>query len=62
MSTSYKILSADLVSGLTPYADKIVGDHQCEFRLNKSTIDHICYIRQILEKNVIVVVQYMSYL
>jgi sorting nexin-29 len=51
LSTSYKILSNILLSRLTPYADEIIGDHQCGFRRNRSTTDQIFYIRQILEKN-----------
>jgi hypothetical protein len=39
-----------LLSGLTTYAEKIIGDHQCGFRRNRSTIDHIYCIRPILEK------------
>jgi len=39
-----------LLSRLTPYAKEIIGDHQCGFRRNRSTIDHIFCIRQILEK------------
>jgi hypothetical protein len=35
LSTSYKILSNILLSRLTPYADEIIGDHQCGFRRNK---------------------------
>jgi len=35
---------------LIPYAKEIIGDHQCGFRRNRLTIDHIFYIRQILEK------------
>ena len=35
---------------LTPYAKEIIGDHQCGFRRNRSTIDRIFCIRQILEK------------
>jgi hypothetical protein len=31
LSTSYKILSNNLLSRLTPCADKIIGDHQCGF-------------------------------
>ena len=34
----------------TPYVDEIIGDHQCGFRCNRSTIDNIFCIRQILEK------------
>ena len=29
---------------------KIIGDHQCGFRRNRSTINHIFFIRQFLEK------------
>jgi len=38
-------------SRLTPYAEKIIGEHQCGFRCSRSTVGHICCIRQILEKN-----------
>jgi hypothetical protein len=50
LSTSYKMLSNILLSRLIPYADKIIGDHQCSFGHNRSTTDQIFYIRQILEK------------
>jgi hypothetical protein len=50
LPTSYKILSNILLSRLIPYADEIIGDHQCGFRCNRSMIDQIFYIRQILEK------------
>jgi hypothetical protein len=50
LSTSYKILSNILFSRLVPYIDEITGDHQCGFRRNRSTIDQIFCIRQILEK------------
>ena len=48
--TTYKILSNILPSRLTPYAEKITGDHQCGFRSNSSTTDHIFHIRPMLEK------------
>ncbi|KAJ4433571.1 hypothetical protein ANN_15880 [Periplaneta americana] len=35
---------------LTPHVDEIIGDHQCGFRRNRSTIDQIFCIRQIMEK------------
>jgi hypothetical protein len=38
------------LSRLTPYAEEIIGNHQCGFRRNRSTTDHIFCIRQILEK------------
>jgi hypothetical protein len=50
LPTSYKILSSILLSRLIPYADEIIGDHQCGFRHNRSTTDQIFYICQILEK------------
>ena len=50
LPTAYKILSNILLSRLTPYAKEIIGDNQCDFRRNRSTIDHIFCIRQILEK------------
>jgi len=51
LPTTYKILSSILLSRLIPYAKEIIGDHQCGFRRNRLTIDHIFCIRQILEKN-----------
>jgi hypothetical protein len=50
LSTAYKILSNILLARLTPYVDEIIGDHQCGFCRNRSTMDQIFYIRQILEK------------
>ena len=50
MSTTYKIFYNILLSRLTPYAEEIIGDHQCRFRCNKSTIDHIFCIHPILLK------------
>jgi hypothetical protein len=44
------MLSNILLSRLIPYADEIIGEHQCGFRRNRSTTDQIFYIRQILEK------------
>jgi hypothetical protein len=44
------MLSNILLARLTPYADEIIGDHQCGLRCNRSTIDQIFYIQQILEK------------
>jgi len=32
------------------YAKEIIGDHERGFRRNRLTIDHIFFIRQILEK------------
>jgi len=37
-----KFYPHSLLSRLTPYAEEIIGDHQCGFRRNRSTTDHIC--------------------
>jgi hypothetical protein len=49
LSISYKIL-LNILARLTPYANEIVGDHQCGFRRNRSTTDQIFHIRQLLEE------------
>ena len=48
LPTMYKILSNILLSRLTPYAEEIIGDHQCGFCSNRSTADHMLCICQIL--------------
>jgi hypothetical protein len=50
LSTSYQILSSNLLSRLSPYIDKIIGDNQRGFWRNSSTTDQIFCIHQILEK------------
>jgi len=50
LPTTYKTLSNILLSRLTPYAEEIIGDHQCEFQHSRSTTDHTFCIRHILEK------------
>jgi len=50
LPTTYKILSNIPLSRLTPYAEEIIGDHQCGIRSNVSTTNHIFCIRPILEK------------
>jgi hypothetical protein len=50
LSIMYKLLSNIVFSRLTPYAAEITGDHQCGFRCNRSTTDHIFCVYQILEK------------
>jgi hypothetical protein len=39
-----------LLSRPTPYADEIIGDHQCGFHCNRSITDQIFCINQILKK------------
>jgi len=50
VSNTYKMLFNNLLSRLSPYAEKITGVYTCEFRRNLSTIDLIFCIRQILQK------------
>jgi hypothetical protein len=61
LSTSYKMLSTILLSRLSPYIDKIIGDHRCGFRRNGSTTDQTVFIRQMLEKSGSTMKQYISY-
>ena len=49
LPTTYKILSNLPLSSLTPYAEEIIGDHQCGFRRNRSTTDNLFCIRQMLK-------------
>ena len=44
------IINNILLSRLTPYAEEVIGDHQCGFRRTRSTTDHIFCIRKLLEK------------
>jgi hypothetical protein len=50
LSTAYKILSNILLARLTPYVNEVIGNCQCGFFCNRSTMDQIFYILQILEK------------
>jgi sorting nexin-29 len=50
LPNSFRILSNIFLCRLTPYADEIIGDHQCGFRHSRSTTHQIFYIWQILEK------------
>ena len=50
LPTTYKIFSNILLSRLIPYAEEVIGDHQCGFQRNRSTTDHIFCICRILEE------------
>ena len=39
--TSYKILSNILLSRMTLYANEVIGECQCGFRRNRSSVNHI---------------------
>jgi hypothetical protein len=50
LSSSCKILFNNLLSRLTLHTYEIIGDHQCRFQFNRSTMDGNFCIHQILEK------------
>ena len=50
MSTTYKMLTNFLLSKLSPYLEEFLVIISVDFECNRSTTDHIFYIRQILEK------------
>jgi hypothetical protein len=49
------------LSMLSPYVDEIIGDNHCVFWYNRSTTYQIFCIRQILEKKLSTMKQYISY-
>jgi hypothetical protein len=51
LSTTYKIISNTLLSKLNPYAEEVIGDHQCRFPHKRSITDHIFCWHQVLENN-----------
>ena len=50
LPTTYKILSNIPLSRLTPYAEEIIGDHQCGFRRNRLRTDHLFCFHPMLKK------------
>ena len=50
LNVTNKVLSGILYNRLTVYAEEILGEYQCGFRANRSTIDHIFTIIQTQEK------------
>jgi hypothetical protein len=62
LSTTYTVLPNILLSRLTPYAEKVTGEHHCVFRRKRSTTDHIFCILQIPKKNVNKMKQLINYL
>lgn len=49
-SSVYKVLSAMILDRLKPIGESVLGDYQCGFRPNRSTIDQIFGVRQSMEK------------
>jgi hypothetical protein len=50
LNVTCKVQSGILYNRLTKNAEEILGDFQCEYRVNNSTTDHIFTIRQTQEK------------
>ena len=50
LNVTYKVLSGILYNRLAEYAEEILGDYQCGYRVNCSTIHQIFTIRQTQEK------------
>lgn len=47
LNVTYKILSNLIYKRLEPYADRIFGEYESEFRHNRSPIDHILPVRNV---------------
>jgi Reverse transcriptase (RNA-dependent DNA polymerase). len=60
LSTLYKILSNILLSRMTPYANEIIGEYQCSFGKNRSTI-YLAFGKY-LKRNGDTIRTYVSYL
>ncbi|GBM40784.1 hypothetical protein AVEN_80794-1 [Araneus ventricosus] len=50
LNTAYKILSNLLFARLQPHTGRVIGNYHCGFRPQRSTVDQIHTLRQILEK------------
>ncbi|CAK1591299.1 unnamed protein product [Parnassius mnemosyne] len=50
LNTGYKVFANMLFNKLKPYVESSLGEYQCGFRPNRSTVDQIFSLRQILEK------------
>ena len=50
LNIAYKILSSILFMRISPFAESTTGSYQCGFRKNRSTINQIFTLRQIMEK------------
>ena len=50
LNVAYKILSNILFMRISPFAESIIGNYQCLFRKNISTMNEIFTLRQIMEK------------
>jgi hypothetical protein len=50
---THKTLYNTPLSNLTPYAEEITGDHQCEFRHIMPTTGHMIFILPTVEKKLV---------
>ncbi|GBN28849.1 hypothetical protein AVEN_120517-1 [Araneus ventricosus] len=50
LNTAYKIFSNLLFARLQPHTQRVIGNYQCGFKPQRSTVDQIHTLRQILEK------------
>jgi len=49
LCVAYNIFSSILLNRLMPYAETTIGDYQCGYRRERSTVDKIFTVRKILE-------------
>ena len=61
LPTTYKILSTVLLSRLIPYAEEVIGDHQCGSSTGRLLIVHSAFVKY-LRKNGNTMKQYISFL
>jgi hypothetical protein len=50
LCVAYKIFSNILFNRLMPYVETTIGDYQCDYCGERSTVDQIFTVHQILEK------------
>jgi hypothetical protein len=48
----YKVLSDILFKRILPHAGKVIGSYQCGFQKDRSIVDQIFSLRQIMEKSI----------
>lgn len=51
LNSAYKVFAKILLNRLTPYAEENLGRYQCGFRMERSTIEQLSVIGQLIEKS-----------